>query len=77
MKHILEFILITIILFFFWNILKRLFFRVFYKPTQQVPPQRSADFQRSKSKPLDRNPNGLKWDAEDAVYEEIKEEKKF
>ena len=77
MKNILEFILITIILFFFWNILKRLFFSVFYKPTQQVPPKRPADFQQTKQKPLDQNPHGLNWDAEDAVYEEIKEEKKF
>lgn len=32
-KHILEFILITIVLFFVWNILKRIFFNKFYKYT--------------------------------------------
>ena len=68
MKYILEIILTIIIVFFLWNILKRLFFTTFYKfPTSR--PQEDVRQQKTK-KNLDSRVN---WDAETVDYEEIKE----
>ena len=39
MKYIFEFILATIIIFFVWNILKRLFFNAFYKNFPNFKPE--------------------------------------
>ena len=67
-KFILGIILATIIVFFFWNILKRLFFGAFYQ-------QQKENLNRTAKK--DRNiGQNLNWDAETVEYEEVKEEKK-
>lgn len=68
MKFILGIILATIIVFFLWNILKRLFFGAFYTRTGENI-QRTAQ----KKKNIDQK---LNWDAETVEYEEIKEENK-
>ncbi|UOE40203.1 hypothetical protein MTP09_09780 [Chryseobacterium suipulveris] len=69
MKYVLELILATIIIFFLWNILKRMFFTAFYKfPKQQNDGNVTA--QKTK-KNLDSK---LNWDAETVDYEEVKEE---
>ncbi|WP_434978777.1 hypothetical protein [Daejeonia sp. YH14] len=67
MKYVLELILITIVIFFVWNILKRLFLNTFYRfPQQNTPP---------KNPPKEKkNSSGLNWDAETIDYEEVKEE---
>lgn len=74
MKYIFEFIIATIIIFFVWNILKRLFFNSFYKnfPTLN-PKNQQQDNQASSSKKPKQKVN---WDAETVDYEEIKDDKK-
>lgn len=69
MKYILEFILATIIIFFVWNILKRIFFKSFYK----FPTQNKNEQNIKKEKKLDQKIN---WDAETVDYEEVKDDKK-
>ena len=74
-KYIFEFILITIILFFVWNILKRLFFTAFYKNFPNLNPgnqQNQSSQSNSKKMPNQK----VNWDAETVDYEEVKEEKK-
>lgn len=69
MKYVLEFILITIILFFVWNILKRLFFKNFYKfPSQNSTSQNVNSAKKEEKK--------LNWDAETVDYEEVKDDSK-
>lgn len=66
MKFILLTILSTIIIFFVWNILKRMFFTSFYrfqKPNETV---------KKENKNINQKVN---WDAETVEYEEIKESK--
>jgi len=74
MKYILELIIATIIIFFVWNILKRLFFSAFYKnfPTLNPKNQQQNEQKNSKQSPNQK----VNWDAETVDYEEIKEEKK-
>ncbi|WP_379964533.1 hypothetical protein [Epilithonimonas sp. UC225_85] len=74
MKYIFEFVLATIIIFFVWNILKRLFFNAFYKnfPTLNPKNQQENEHPGSKKMPEPK----VKWDAETVDYEEIKEDKK-
>lgn len=70
MKYILELILATIIIFFLWNILKRMFFSNFYKFPR---PENGNETQARKTKKnLDSKIN---WDAETVDYEEVKENK--
>ncbi len=74
MKYILEFILATIIIFFVWNILKRLFFNAFYKNFPALNPRN----QQQNPKPTDAKKmpsQKVNWDAETVDFEEIKEEK--
>ncbi len=71
MKFILLTILSTIIIFFVWNILKRIFFKNFYG-NFPVENQRKTQDKTSKNK-IKQNVN---WDAETVDYEEVKEEKK-
>lgn len=71
MKYIIELILTTIILFFVWNILKRIFFTSFY----QFPPKNNN--QTSQNQTQSKEKHGLNWDAEDADFEEVKEEEKL
>lgn len=66
MKFILLTILSTIIIFFVWNILKRMFFTSFYqfpKPSETI---------KKENKNISQKVN---WDAETVEYEEIKEPK--
>lgn len=74
-KHIFEFILAVIIIFFVWNILKRLFFNTFYKNFPGLNPRNQQQNQQQTN--TKKMPNQkVKWDAETVDYEEIKEEKK-
>lgn len=66
MKYLLEIILTIIIIFFLWNILKRLFFTAFYK-FPAAPRQKPTVHQKSE-KTLDSK---LNWDAETVEYEEV------
>lgn len=70
MKYILELVLSAIIIFFVWNILKRIFFKSFYSYRfNNNQNNRQQDIHRSNK---DNNQN-LKWDAETVDYEEVKE----
>lgn len=68
MKYFVELILTTIIIFFVWNILKRLFLKQFYKFPQQ---QNSSSQNEGKDK---KDKHKINWDAETVEYEEIKDE---
>lgn len=73
MKFILETILIVIIIFFVWNILKRMFLKTFYPQLfqqNQKSKEQQKDIKVKKSKD-----SPLHWDAETVDYEEIKENK--
>lgn len=70
MKYILELILATIIIFFLWNILKRMFFSAFYKFPK--PENKSNTQSQKTNKNLDSK---IKWDAETVDYEEVTENK--
>ncbi|MNK46032.1 hypothetical protein D3C87_648090 [compost metagenome] len=74
MKYILELIIATIIIFFVWNILKRLFFNAFYKNFPNLNPKNQQQNQQTSSKKMPEQK--VKWDAETVDFEEIKEEKK-
>ncbi|MPS72829.1 MAG: hypothetical protein E2590_06685 [Chryseobacterium sp.] len=74
MKYIFEFILATIIIFFVWNILKRLFFNAFYKNFPALNPKNQQQSEQTNSKKMPGKK--VKWDAETVDYEEVKEEKK-
>lgn len=71
MKYILELILTTVIVFFLWNFLKKLFFTKIFKfpkprTDEPVNPQKTKNNLDSK----------INWDAETVDYEEVKETKK-
>lgn len=70
-KHIIELILITIVLFFVWNILKRIFFNKFYKYTG-FRPQQNTPKEETKNANIEKK---VKWDAETVDYEEVRENK--
>ncbi len=69
MKFILLTILSTIIIFFVWNILKRMFFKSFY----QFPTSHPSSTPKNNPTIKDKKVN---WDAETVEYEEIKEGQK-
>ncbi|MDR6369039.1 hypothetical protein J2795_000723 [Chryseobacterium bernardetii] len=71
MKYILELVLTAIIIFFVWNILKRIFFKTFYSYRFNNDNQnnRQQDLQNSNK----NNQQNLNWDAETVDYEEVKE----
>ncbi|WP_276964906.1 hypothetical protein [Chryseobacterium sp.] len=73
MKYILELVLSAIIIFFVWNILKRIFFKTFYSYRFNNDNQnnKQQDLQNSNK----NNQQNLKWDAETVDYEEVKESK--
>lgn len=73
MKYIFEFIIATIIIFFVWNILKRIFFSAFYKNFPTLNPKNQKKEETTHKKMPGQKVN---WDAETVDYEEIKEEKK-
>jgi len=71
-KGIFEIVLATIIIFFVWNILKRIFFKKFYNFMGFKP----NDNQQQKTKTSKTNiEKKVKWDAETVDYEEVKEKK--
>lgn len=71
MKYILELVLSAIVIFFVWNILKRIFFKTFYSYRFNNGNQnnRQQDIHNSNK----NNKQNLKWDAETVDYEEVKE----
>lgn len=71
MKYILELVLSAIVIFFVWNILKRIFFKTFYsyRFNNQNQNNRHEDINNSNK----NNKQNLKWDAETVDYEEVKE----
>ena len=70
MKYILELILTTVIIFFVWNFLKRMFFTKIFKFPQPRKDENAT--QQKTSKNLDSK---IHWDAETVDYEEVKEPK--
>lgn len=72
MKFILELVLTGIIMFFVWNILKRLFFKTFYSYLFKNIKQNNT--QQNTNKPTKDNPK-IHWDAETVDYEEVKDSK--
>ena len=70
MKFLLLTILATIIIFFTWNILKRIFFNKFYNYFGQNAPKPNAT-----KEPKSSINQSVKWDAETVDFEEVKEEK--
>ncbi|WKS96128.1 hypothetical protein [Riemerella columbina] len=71
MKYILELILTTIVIFFVWNILKRLFFNQFY---QYFPHQKNQNKTNHPQQKGEKNKtSNLNWDAETVDYEEVKD----
>lgn len=71
MKYLLELILTIIIIFFVWNMLKRMFFNTFYKFPQNNP---STKQPQSEKKSAKKNISNVDWDAETIEFEEIKED---
>lgn len=73
MKYIFELVLTAIIIFFVWNILKRIFFKTFYSYRFNNNNQNNGqqDIHNSNK----NNKQNLKWDAETVDYEEVKESK--
>lgn len=71
-KFIVYTILSTVIIFFVWNILKRIFFNKFYNyfPHQKRENEKKGNVSSSK------RAKSYKWDAETIDYEEIKDNKK-
>ena len=74
-KYVFEFILIVIIIFFVWNILKRLFFNSFYKNFPNFITGNQL-IQNPKTDSKKMSNHKIKWVAESVDYEEVKEEKK-
>ena len=70
MKYILELILTTVIIFFVWNFLKRMFFKKIFKFPH--PRKEENVTQQKTNKNLDSK---IHWDAETVDYEEVKEPK--
>lgn len=79
MKYIIEFFLVFVIIYFLWNILKRLIFRSLQKRvnnvfnTQQQQRQQSQQGHNPQQKSVEKEPK-LNWDAETVDYEEVKDE---
>lgn len=71
-KWLVEIILATIVIFFVWNILKRIFMNKFYKYTG-FKPQERAPKQETKNANIEKK---VKWDAETVDFEEVKEKDK-
>lgn len=69
-KGIFELVLITIIIFFVWNILKRIFFNKFYKYTGFRPNNTQEKETKTTKTNIEKK---VKWDAETVDYEEVKD----
>ncbi|SDD84852.1 hypothetical protein [Riemerella columbipharyngis] len=72
MKFIIETILAVVIIFFVWNILKRVFFNVFYSNFPQNDNRKNNPNNTFGNKKPKKKVN---WDAETIDYEEIKDDK--
>ena len=73
-KYFIEIILATIIIFFVWNILKRIFFNEFYKNFPSLNPRNQENHKpKSQNKKKKKKVN---WDAETVDYEEVEEKEK-
>lgn len=71
-KGIFEIVLATIVIFFVWNILKRIFFKKFYN-FMGFKPNNNQQRETKKTKPnIEKK---VKWDAETVDYEEVKEKR--
>ena len=68
-KYLFELVLATIIIFFVWNILKRIFFNQFYKNFPSLKPRNRENVSPKHAKPTKKQ---KKWDAETVEYEEKK-----
>ncbi|WP_375180998.1 hypothetical protein [Chryseobacterium sp.] len=71
MKHIFEFVLATIIIYFVWNILKRIFFKKFH--SYLFNRNRNENRGEQNIKNSDNTKKKINWDAETVDYEEVKE----
>ena len=71
MKHIFEFVLATIIIYFVWNILKRIFFKKFH--SYLFNQSRNDNRREQDIKNSDNTKKKINWDAETVDYEEVKE----
>lgn len=69
-KFLFGIFLATMLVFFLWNTLKRVFFKSFYHVGNRQNEQ--ARNYKKESAPRGK---GLNWDAETVEFEEIKEEK--
>lgn len=72
-KWLLEIVLTTIIIFFVWNMLKRIFLNKFYKFTGFNPNNNQKQETKTSNATLEKK---VKWDAETVDYEEVKDNKK-
>ncbi|MFL9833529.1 hypothetical protein [Chryseobacterium terrae] len=71
-KGIFEIVLATIVIFFVWNILKRIFFNKFYKYTGFRPNNNQQQENKNSKTNIEKK---VKWDAETVDYEEVKEKR--
>lgn len=71
-KGIFEIVLATIIIFFVWNILKRIFFKKFYNFMGFNPNKNQQQETKNSKSNIEKK---VKWDAETVDYEEVKEKK--
>ena len=74
-KYLIEIVLATIIIFFVWNILKRIFFNAFYKNFPSLNPK-NREHPQPKSSSQKNIKEKVNWDAETVDYEEVKDENK-
>ncbi|QCX53926.1 hypothetical protein [Elizabethkingia sp. JS20170427COW] len=75
-KFLFELILSTILIFFVWNILKRIFLKTFYPIAfQRNERQEQAKQAQKEEKKKSKRKENLNWDAETVEYEEIKDNK--
>ncbi|WP_183148070.1 hypothetical protein [Chryseobacterium nematophagum] len=73
MKYIFELVLATIIIYFVWNFLKRIFFKTFhnylFNLNKSNPNRPQQDIKNSNNTPKQK----INWDAETVDYEEVKD----
>lgn len=70
-KFLFDTVLIIIIIFFVWNILKRLFLKTFY-PGAFNRYQKEQEEKKQKKSVKKKKMENLNWDAETVDYEEVK-----
>lgn len=70
-KFLLYTVLSTMVIFFVWNMLKRIFFIKFYNyfPHQK---QKNQQQETDNKKSFKKKKTNLNWDAETVDYEEVK-----